>query len=211
MQQSLFNNRQIVLEGKSPPVALLSYEADFLLAEADQLFAELRAGLQWRQDRIRVYGKEHLIPRLNAWYADPGLRYCYSGLTLRPLAWTAPLSHIRARIREHCGIDFNSVLANYYRDGQDSVGWHSDDEPELGPQPVVASVSFGAVRRFDLRSKQRDERGQRCHYSLELGHGSLLMMHAGVQEHWQHCVARSRKVLKPRINLSFRQCFERAG
>ena len=174
-------------------------------AQADELLSLLPTALPWRQERIRLYGREMAIPRLQCWLGDAGTRYHYSGLILEPEPWPACLLVVRRQLEAQLGRDFNSVLCNWYRDGRDSMGWHSDDEPELGPAPVVASLTLGEARRFQFR-----RRGQtRLDTSLELHHNSLLVMHAHVQSHWQHQVPKmapkSRKSLGPRINLTFRQ------
>jgi len=142
----------------------------------------------------------YAVPRLLAWYGDPEARYRYSGLEHQPLPWTPLLAEIRTRVQEACGRPFNAVLLNYYRDGNDSMGWHSDDEPELGRDPLIASLNLGGTRRFDLRRKGTTRIG----HSLELGDGSLLVMGGQTQHHWQHQVAKTRKPVAPRINLTFR-------
>jgi len=170
------------------------------LAEADAAFAELLQATPWRQDNIRIMGREIAQPRLTAWYGEPGATYTYSGLTLSPLPFTPLLARIRAAVEAIAEGRFNSALLNYYRGGADSVSWHSDNEPELGPDPVIASVSLGATRRFDLR--RRDDHALRAAYDLE--HGSLLLMGKGCQTAWQHQVAKTKAPVGPRINLTFR-------
>lgn len=183
------------------PDADLCYHADWLdPACADAWLRELTQQTPWTQPQVRLYGRAHPVPRLVAWYGEPEATYRYSGLTHRPLPWTALLAEIRARVEAAAGTAFNGVLLNLYRDGQDAMGWHSDDEPELGPNPLVASLSLGAARRFDLRRKG----SQRIEHSLVLEHGSLLVMAGATQHHWQHQVARTRKVAAPRLNLTFR-------
>jgi alkylated DNA repair dioxygenase AlkB len=136
--------------------------------DADQLFDALMQNLPWQQKQIRMFGKWIDMPRLTCWVGDPGCSYTYSGLTESPFAWTAELLEIRQILLEQASIICNSVLANLYRNGQDSMGWHSDDEKELGPQPVIASISLGAERRFDLRHKLIPDLKR----SLNLPHGS---------------------------------------
>lgn len=167
--------------------------------QAASLFDQLRTALCWRQQSIRLRGQTLPQPRLSAWYGDPDAYYRYSGLKLEPLSWEPVLSELRQRLRNAVGHDFNSVLANLYRDGHDSMGWHSDDEPELGPQPVIASLSLGATRRFQLRHKRNGTR-----YWLDLGDGSLLVMAGTLQRHWRHCIAKTRRPVGARINLTFR-------
>jgi alkylated DNA repair dioxygenase AlkB len=171
---------------------------DFLPAsEADALLAVFLAHLAWRQDTVRLFGRAHPIPRLHQWYGDPGCDYRWSGLSLTPLPWPPALAELRDRVAEASGAPFNCALANLYRDGRDAMGWHADDEPELGG--VVASVSLGAVRDFALRSRVDDRR-----VTLPLPHGSLLVMADGCQQRWQHALPRRLRVTTPRVNLTFR-------
>lgn len=171
-------------------------------AEAALLFDALWAGLAWAPHRVRLFGREHLTPRLCAWYGDAHARYAYSGQALEPLPWTAALAGVRERLQALLGLAFDSVLCNLYRDGADSMGWHSDDEASLGPQPVIASLSLGATRRFALRHRRRRELGT---ISLPLAHGDLLLMAGATQCHWQHAVPKTRRPTGPRINLTFRR------
>ncbi|MEX6501074.1 alpha-ketoglutarate-dependent dioxygenase AlkB family protein [Pseudomonas zhanjiangensis] len=169
-------------------------------ATADLWLHQLVEQTPWQQPRVRLYGREHPLPRLVAWYGDAEASYRYSGLTHRPLPWTPLLAQIRARVIEAVGQPLNGVLLNYYRDGQDSMGWHSDDERELGPDPLIASLNLGATRRFDLRRKGQNRIG----HSLWLEHGSLLVMRGPTQHYWQHQVAKTRNHCAPRLNLTFR-------
>ncbi|MDY6982166.1 MAG: alpha-ketoglutarate-dependent dioxygenase AlkB [Pseudomonadota bacterium] len=179
--------------------AELSYIPSFYDSAASAaLFTTLINETPWRQDTLRFGGKEVLVPRLQAWYGDK--RYGYSGLRLAPLPWTPTLAAIRERVANHCGIDFNSVLINYYRNGTDSVAWHSDDERELGPDPHIASLSLGAARRFDM--KHRTHKAQRMRMLLE--NGSLLVMGSGMQRHWIHQLPKDSHVTDARLNLTFR-------
>jgi alkylated DNA repair dioxygenase AlkB len=176
-------------------------------AQADRVLDRLWRELAWSQPAIRLYGRLMQQPRLVAWYGDPDAVYSYSGLRLEPLPWHPVLRSLRRRLEQHCNQQFNSVLANAYRDGNDSMGWHSDDEPELGPCPVIASLSLGAPRRFLLRRRER-ERGERSR-SMLLEHGSLLLMTGDSQRLYQHALPRSRQAVGLRINLTFRQILER--
>jgi alkylated DNA repair dioxygenase AlkB len=184
-----------------PDGELIFHPAFFPPAESDRLLQALVQTTPWRQDKIRLFGQEYDQPRLTAWYGDPGKTYTYSGLRLEPLPWTRLLLEIKHRVEREAQVAFNSVLLNYYRHGQDSMGWHSDDEPELGKNPVIASLSFGGSRRFSLRHKFRKEVAR---VSLELGHGSLLLMAGPTQHFWKHQVAKTAKVVEPRLNLTFR-------
>ncbi|GAB6386610.1 alpha-ketoglutarate-dependent dioxygenase AlkB family protein [Stutzerimonas marianensis] len=168
---------------------------------ADLWLQRLITDTPWTQPHIRLYGRTFEVPRLVAWYGDPEARYRYSGLVHQPLPWSPLLADIRDRLQQSTGLSLNGVLLNFYRDGQDAMGWHSDDEPELGPEPVVVSLNLGATRRFDLRRKGCS----RIEHSLPLEHGSLLVMRGPTQHHWQHQIARTRRVSEPRVNLTFRQ------
>lgn len=189
-------------------------EAYLAAAEADELFSLLRSRLEWRQDRIRIFGQEHELPRLQAWYGDAGARYAYSGMALEPCPWIEPLSELRARLErdvpllsdDFAGARFNSVLANLYRDGRDSNGWHADDEPELGPRPLIASISLGETRRFRMRSISPGH----APISLDLVHGSLLLMAGDTQRTCRHQVPKTARSVGARINLTWRWIVGRA-
>ncbi|MBK59827.1 MAG: alpha-ketoglutarate-dependent dioxygenase AlkB [Pseudomonas sp.] len=168
---------------------------------ADGWLSEISAKTSWSQPQIKLYGRSIAVPRLVAWYGDADAHYRYSGFTHEPLAWTPLLADIRQRVQQQVGQRLNGVLLNYYRDGQDAMGWHSDDERELGQQPLVVSLNLGATRRFDFRRKG----ASRIEYSISLEHGSLLVMSGLTQHYWQHQIARTRKVRAPRLNLTFRQ------
>jgi alkylated DNA repair dioxygenase AlkB len=170
-------------------------------SEADALFAGLRHAIPWEVHRIRLFGRNVDSPRLSCWIGDPGTGYTYSGAHFDPNPWPIALRAIRARLAGELCIDFNSVLANLYRDGHDSMGWHSDDEPELGTQPVIASLSLGATRRFVL--KHRNDPSRKV--ALDLPHGSLLLMRGATQANYRHALPRTAKPVGPRVNLTFRQ------
>lgn len=170
--------------------------------QAEDYFKRLQSEIRWEQSVIQVYGKPCPIPRLNAWYGDPGMGYSYSGLTLEPLPWTPSLAKIRQLLEQQLGQSFNSVLANYYRDGRDSVSWHSDNEPELGTNPVIASVSLGGERRFVLKHRRRRDLQP---ISITLPAGSLLVMAGTTQHHWLHQVPKTTRHVLPRINLTYRR------
>jgi alkylated DNA repair dioxygenase AlkB len=169
--------------------------------ESDRLLADLDETTVWRHETIKMYGKVVPIPRLSAWHGDLGRAYTYSNISMQPQPWTVTLTEIKARVEVKAETEFNSVLLNLYRHGQDSVAWHSDDEEELGEEPVIASVSLGATRRFQLRRRdRRDDRRE-----LELGHGSLLLMRGSTQRNWEHQVPKTAKSVDPRINLTYRR------
>jgi alkylated DNA repair dioxygenase AlkB len=165
-----------------------------------QAFASVHAELPWRQDRVRVFGRAHPIPRMHAWVADAGATYRWSGLHLDPSPWTPGLQELRSAVEEALGLPLRGVLANLYRDGADRMGWHSDDEPELGPEPLVVSLSLGAPR--DLRLRPRPG-GRGAPFSVRLGDGDLFGMAGPTQAHWQHCIP-PRRSAGPRISLTFR-------
>ena len=146
-----------------------------------------------------MYGKKINFPRLTAWYGDQDKSYSFSGVTLSPHPWHELLLTIKSRIEETAATRFNSVLLNLYRDGNDSISWHTDAEPELGLNPVIGSVNFGATRKFQLRHHFTNER-----IDIELIHGSLLIMQGELQHYWQHQVPKTNKKISPRINLTFR-------
>lgn len=172
-------------------------------ADAGLVFNELRSLISWQQDRVCVFGRSHAIPRLHQWYADSGLDYRWSGLNMSPQPWFDELSSLRDSIVNVVNVPLNSVLVNLYRDGHDSVGWHADDEPEFGQQPVIASLSLGAERDFMLR--YRDRKSGISNQKITLASGSLLIMSGHTQEFWQHALPKRKKVTAPRINLTFRQ------
>lgn len=196
-QQGIFDNQTVVLD---LPDAEIEYYPQFMAdAEAKGLFEQILQATDWRQEHITVYGKRHLTPRLSCWMGDSGLDYRYSNLTMEPVPWSDILRGIKQQLEVATNEGFNSVLINYYRDGQDSNGWHSDDEPELGRDPVIASISLGANRDFKLRHKV-----DKSHkHSISLEHGSLLMMRGATQRCWQHHIPKRANV-GARINLTFR-------
>jgi alkylated DNA repair dioxygenase AlkB len=168
--------------------------------EADCFFTALTDNISWKQANIKIYGREMLQPRLIAWYGDAGMSYTYSGTTLHPHPWTAELLDIRRHIEPVGGVVFNSVLLNLYRNERDSVSWHADDEAELGKNPVIASVSFGATRRFQFKHKFDPQQKA----EVNLSHGSLLLMRGITQHYWKHQIPKTKQPCGPRINLTFR-------
>lgn len=180
-------------QSKGLPKEMLEYMPGlFNKEESDALLAKFINESPWQQRVQKIWDKEVLTPRLTAWYGDR--------LEEDPIPWTPELLMIKAKVEPLAGVTFNSVLLNYYRDGNDSVAWHSDKENVLGKRPVIASVSFGQVRNFDIRNKA-DHSEQ---YSVRLEHGSFLLMKAGLQEAFEHRIAKSVKPMRARVNLTFR-------
>jgi alkylated DNA repair dioxygenase AlkB len=177
------------------------WTAAFAEIEASQFFNELLAGIPWQQERVLIFGQQRLVPRLVAWHGDPGACYTYSGTRHVPQPWTPTLERIRERVGGLTGHSFNAVLLNLYRDGRDGMGWHADDEPELGHDPVIASVSLGASRRFCMRHRRRKDQK----LDLSLPNGSLLLMSGATQRYWVHAVPKTAVPVGKRINLTFRQ------
>ena len=172
------------------------------LGEPDsRLLERLIAETEWRAEAVVMWGRRLPQPRLTAWYGDPGRRYAYSGIELEPLPWTPPLRDIKARVEDAAGASFNSVLLNYYRDDRDSIGFHSDDEPELGARPVIASLSLGEERIFVFRHRRRKDAAP---VRLRLTSGSLLLMGGETQHAWRHGIAKEIRPCGPRVNLTFR-------
>jgi len=199
-QQSLFTEDTTLFD---LPDAELHYRPQFFpKPTADRLLQELMEKIEWTQNKIRFYGKESLVPRLEAWYGDHGKSYAYSGIQMNPKPWTKELVEIKEAIEKEASVPFNSVLINYYRDGKDRVAWHSDDEKELGQNPIIGSVSLGAERKFKLRHKKYKENGLKTEVMLQ--HGSFLLMKGPTQHHWMHEIPRTAKPIGPRINLTFR-------
>lgn len=184
-----------------PDADLLYFDHALSPTEAMTFFNELRAQTRWRKEQIVVWGKRHIQPRLVAWHGDPGTTYSYSGSVLHPLAWTPTLLKLRTHVERLSGASFNSVLLNLYRSERDNMGWHSDDEPELGPQPTIASVSLGETREFQLKHKTRKDLPVS---RISLVNGSVLIMAGPTQRNWQHCLKRETARLGERINLTFR-------
>lgn len=171
----------------------------FSKSVADNYFDILIHTINWKQESMHLYGKEVQFPRLTAWYGNQDKPYSFSGITLQPEVWTTELWEIKSKIEPCCKVIFNTVMLNRYRDGNDSISWHSDGEKELGLNPVIGSVSFGAKRKFQLRHKTSKEK-----VNLELTHGSLLVMSGALQHHWQHQVPKTKLALPERVNLTFR-------
>lgn len=181
----------------------LYYQSSFPLDyDSNHYLKEFIAEVPWRAEKIVVWGKTHLQPRLIAWYGDDGFDYKYSGIHLNPLPWTTTLLEIKAKVEHAANTRFNSVLLNYYRNNRDSMGFHSDDEPELGDHPTIASLSFGEARTFILKHKK--DQGIKP-LRLKLESGSLLIMKGALQENWKHGIDKEAKECGPRVNLTFRR------
>lgn len=206
MQLSLLGDTGKTWRTLALPDADVRFMRDFLSRDAaERLFDELLRVTPWKQDTITFYGKTHNVPRLHQWYGDAGLTYRWSGITMRPEPWTAPLQELRQQVEDAVRAffpsqQFNTVLLNHYRNGSDSVSWHADDEPELGSEPVIASVSLGAERDFMLRHLSLENWRE----SVALTHGSLLLMGGSTQRYWQHAILKRKSVTRPRVNLTFR-------
>ncbi|PKB17509.1 alpha-ketoglutarate-dependent dioxygenase AlkB [Flavobacterium sp. 5] len=195
---SLFQSEPIYFD---LPDAEIIYFPSFLSEEeVNSLFYELQKNIPWQQDEITVYGKKHLQPRLTALYGNEGMPYSYSNIVMQPHHWTLPLQEIKLRIERVSETNFTTVLLNYYRDGNDGNGWHADNEKELGVNPVIASLSLGAERNFQL--KHNKDPTQKKNIILE--NGSLLLMKGTTQHFWKHQVPKTAKSISPRINLTFR-------
>ncbi len=198
MPNDLFNDND------SEKLPMIDADVEFwnnidLGENSDQLLQRLIDDSSWRQERITVYGKPYLQPRLSAWHGDLG--YSYSGIRLEPLPWTNTLLDIKGRVERLVGHAFNSVLLNYYRDQNDRMGMHSDDEPELGEQPVIASLSLGETRTLLFRHRQRKNLKT---LKLPLPGASLLLMQGETQKYWRHGINAEKHACGPRINLTFR-------
>ena len=190
------------LDIKIPDGKITFYEGFFNMKESQELMNTLIQTIEWSQDEVVVFGKKHKIPRLNAWYGDEGKVMKYSGLTLQPKSWTKELTEIKNRIEIQTRFEFNSCLLNYYRDGKDGMGWHQDNEKELGINPVIASVTFGQSRPFQLKHINKPEIKK---IDIPLSNGSLLIMEAETQHYWKHQVPKTSRKVTERINLTFRK------
>ena len=176
---------------------VVCFERALSTADADRLLESLTSSVAWRQEEARIMGRRLPIPRLTAWHGEAG--YVYSGIAMKPAPWTPTLLELKRCAERHAGQAFNSVLLNLYRNGRDSVSWHADNEPGLGRNPVIASLSLGATRRFQLKDRRSGER-----VALDLHHGSCLIMAGTTQHHWLHQVPKTARPIGPRINLTFR-------
>lgn len=185
------------------PDAAISYFPNFLTEnESLALYNHFKNTLKWQNNKITLFGKEHTVPRLEVFYGDAGLQYTYSGKTFNTVEWNKELFEIKSKIEKKIdNTTFNSVLVNYYRDGNDSNGWHADNEKSLGLNPVIASLSLGYSRDFLIRHREFEEH----RYKIALTNGSLLIMSGSMQHKWLHQIPRRKKVHDGRINLTFRK------
>ena len=195
---SLFNSEPLLLD--LPDAEIIYYPQFFDKEQADQIYAELLQEIAWQQDNITVYGKTHQQPRLTALYGNEGKPYSYSNITMQPHPWNSLLQKIKYYIEATTECPFTTVLLNQYRDGKDSNGWHADDEKELGSNPTIASLSFGAERVFQLKHNTIADAKK----NIILEHGSLLLMKGSTQHFWKHQIPKTAKPIGTRINLTFR-------
>lgn len=184
-----------------PDAEMVMYPSLFCENESDKIFAELYQTIEWKQEDTYLYGKKVAIPRLTAWYGDQGKAYTYSKIKMEPQPWISILEKIKFQVEKLCEEKFNSVLLNLYRDGKDSIAWHSDDEKELGKNPTIGSLSFGGTRIFMFRHRFKRE----LKFNVQLTHGGFLLMKGTTQHYWQHQIPKTRQPVKPRINLTFRK------
>lgn len=179
----------------------VSYDPTWLdRGEADSLFAVLLGEEAWQSDIIKMFGKTIVTDRKVIWYGEPGCSYTYSGIKKEPRPWSALMRNLKERVEPHLGMEFNSCLANLYHHGEEGMGWHSDDEPELGEEPEIAVISLGAERKFKFKHKTSNEVVDQV-----LGAGSLLVMQGKAQQQWWHSLPKSKRVTEPRISLTFRK------
>jgi alkylated DNA repair dioxygenase AlkB len=195
---SLFQAEPIILD--LPDAEIIYYPHFFDKKDADSIFAELTTEIPWQQDSIKVFGKNHPQPRLTALFGNEGKHYSYSNIKMQPHPWSLLLQKIKSHIENATNTNFNTVLLNNYRDGRDSNGWHADNEKELGINPVIASISFGAERTFHLKHNK----DKFLKKSIILEHGSLLLMKGTTQHYYKHQIPKTAKPIGPRINLTFR-------
>lgn len=198
--QTLFTDNSSAYRLPLDNADVIYYPDFFDLKSATDHFNELLSQTPWQQDHITIYGKTYAQPRLTALYGNNGKSYSYSNITMQPHNFTPLLKHIKSRVENHVDENFTTCLLNLYRHGQDSNGWHADDEPELGKNPTIASLSFGASRFFKFRRKANKKET----YKLNLTSGSLLIMRGATQHNWQHELPKTKKDIGARINLTFR-------
>ena len=198
--ESLFENTSEPIRFNVPDAEIVYYPHFFDVMQSDLLFQELLQKIPWQQDDIKVFGKIHAQPRLTALYGNDGKSYSYSNIKMQPHSWNSMLHDLKQKVEAVSATDFTTVLLNLYRDGKDSNGWHADNEKELGVNPVIASLSFGAERYFHLQ--HNTNKNQKIKILLE--HGSLLVMKGTTQHFWKHQIPKTAKPIGSRINLTFR-------
>lgn len=196
--KSLFDSDPIVFD--VPDASIIYYPNFFSTEEATMLFDTLQKEIPWQQDDIKVYGKVYPQPRLTALFGNEGKSYSYSNITMHPHKWSPLLMSIKEKVEKATEAIYSTVLLNYYRDGKDSNGWHADNEKELGTNPIIASLSFGAERMFQLKHNAIPNQK----INIPLAHGSLLVMKGTTQHFWKHQIPKTTKPIGPRINLTFR-------
>ena len=196
--ESLFKSEPVVLD--LPDAEIIYYPKFFDKEQSDLIYTELLQDIAWQQDNITIFGKTHPQPRLTALYGNEGKPYSYSNIKMQPHPWNSLLQKIKYYIEETTGCQFTTVLLNQYRDGKDSNGWHADNEKELGVNPIIASLSFGSERVFQLKHNTINEAKK----SIVLEHGSLLLMKGSTQHFWKHQIPKTAKPIGTRINLTFR-------
>lgn len=200
MNQGLFDNTQEFIQLDMPDAEVIYYPAFFNKQRSEELYISLLENIVWKQDHITVFGKTHPQPRLTALYANNSKSYTYSNITMQPNPFTKELLSIKEQIEPVCDAKFTSCLLNLYRDGQDSNGWHADNEKELGRLPIIASVSFGENRWFHFKHKTNKDLKKK----ILLQDGSLLIMKGKTQDCWLHQIPKTKRKIKPRINITFR-------
>lgn len=195
---SLFPKEKLTFD--LPNASIEYYPNFFDISKTDELFHKLKHEIPWQHDTITVFGKSHLQPRLTALFGNEGKPYGYSNIVMQPHKWNALLTYIKQEVEQIVNCDFTTVLLNYYRDGKDSNGWHADNEKELGKNPIIASVSFGATRSFQLKHNSLPDQKLK----IDLEHGSLLIMQGETQHYWKHQIPKTTRPIGERINLTFR-------
>jgi len=201
MNLNLFDNPNESIEHNPKDAKIIYFPTFFNSIESEDYLHYLLKKIPWKQDKIKMYGKVHPLPRLTSWFGDPGKGYTYSGIQMSPNDWTSELLSIKSKIEEKSGNRFNSLLLNLYRDGNDNVSWHADDEKELGTEVLIASVSFGEKRDFQLKHKTDSSVNK---INIPLDHGSLVLMFPPTQENWLHQIPIRKRITTPRVNLTFR-------
>ncbi|MES2837135.1 MAG: alpha-ketoglutarate-dependent dioxygenase AlkB [Bacteroidota bacterium] len=201
-QYSIFTEQDVTIRNIELQDGELVYIPNFYSSEkSKQIFNALKKEINWQQQKIVLFGKQFDEPRLSAWYAEKNVNYSYSGIQLVAQEFTPILQELKKEVEQKSNTTFNSVLLNLYRNGNDSMGWHADDEKELGINPIIASLNFGETRRFKLKYKTN----KNLKFEIDLENGSLLIMQGALQHHWMHHIPKTKRQLNERINLTFRK------